>query len=451
MRSIGFCNSYIKSRDDSWNKIDFKTVFQEFCKTLAHQAVEIFITDDVSSREDIIEPFENVFKFVEREGNGFLVVIPDATHIASDLEGVAKAVIRLEKSRSEFYCLEDDYPDILQNAFAHFDAPGVSIKKSQKIRKSMQIRAMEGKSLGKAPYGYQISNEGTFFIDQEEAKIVHKIFNLYTETDLGIRKIVEQLNNEGIKTRRGNTWNIVSIRDILKNTFYIGTYTRFGLRLTKNHERIIETELFRAVQDKTRERRSYRGFQKSLPYLLSGLCKCGYCGNQLMGVSRKQSWKRDDGTRMKGDYRYYQCQSKGNKGTCSYHTWRTTKLESKVLHLLKDLEKSGELMKSVLGKRGDDKRLEAASKRLKDVELAEGRFIDFMRKTAKGQSVIGRLTLYLEELELARKQAFISIEPNQIHNFLNSWENREFAEKKSFLNEYLNSITVKDRSVRLHL
>ena len=451
MRSIGFCNSYIKSRDDSWNKIDFKTVFQEFCKTLAHQAVEIFITDDVSSREDIIEPFENVFKFVEKEGNGFLVVIPDATHIASDLEGVAKAVIRLQKSKSEFYCLEDDYPDILQNAFAHFDAPGVSIKKSQKIRKSMQIRAMEGKSLGKAPYGYQISNEGTFFKDQEEAKIVRKIFNLYTETDLGLRKIVEQLNNEGIKTRRGNTWNIVSIRDILKNTFYIGTYTRFGLRLTKNHERIIETELFRAVQDKTRERRSYRGFQKSLPYLLSGLCKCGYCGNQLMGVSRKQSWKRDDGTRMKGDYRYYQCQSKGNKGTCSYHTWRTTKLESKVLHLLKDLEKSGELMKSVLGKRGDDKRLEAASKRLKDVELAEGRFIDFMRKTAKGQSVIGRLTLYLEELELARKQAFISVEPNQIHNFLNSWENREFAEKKSFLNEYLNSITVKDRSVRLHL
>ena len=451
MRSIGFCNSYIQSRDDSWNKIDFKTVFQEFCKTLAHQAVEIFITDDVSSREDIIEPFENVFKFVEREGNGFLVVIPDATHIASDLEGVAKAVIRLEKSRSEFYCLEDDYPDILQNAFVHFDAPGVSMKKSQKIRKSMQIRAMEGKSLGKAPYGYQISNEGTFFIDQEEAKIVHKIFNLYTESNLGLRKIVEQLNNDGIKTRRGYTWNIVSIRDILRNTFYIGTYTRFGLRLTKNHEPIIETELFRDVQDKTRERRIYRGFQKSLPYLLSGLCKCGYCGNQLMGVSRKQSWKRDDGTRMKGDYRYYQCQSKGNKGTCSYHTWRTSKLEDRVLELVRNLEESGELMKSVLGQKGDDKRLVAASKRLKDVELAEGRFIDFMRKTAKGQSVIGRLTLYLEELELARQQAFISVEPNQIHNFLNSWENREFAEKKSFLNEYLNSITVKDRSVRIHL
>lgn len=451
MRSIGFYNSSIQYRDDAWSNIDFEAVFQDFCNSLAHQSVEIFITDDESNGGDFIEPFENVFKFIEREGNGFLVVIPDATHIASDLEGVAKTVIRLEKSRSEFYCLEDDYPDILQNAFAHFDAPGVSMKKSQKIRKSMQIRAMEGKSLGKAPYGYQISNEGTFLIDQEEAKIVHKIFNLYTETNLGLRKIVEQLNNDGIKTRRGNTWNIVSIRDILRNTFYIGTYTRFGLRLTKNHEPIIETELFRDVQDKTRERRIYRGFQKSLPYLLSGLCKCGYCGNHLMGVSRKQSWKRDDGTRMKGDYRYYQCQSKGNKGTCSYHTWRTSKLEDRVLELVRNLEESGELMKSVLGKKGDDKRLVAASKRLKDVELAEGRFIDFMRKTAKGQSVIGRLTLYLEELELARQQAFISVEPNQIHNFLNSWENREFAEKKSFLNEYLNSITVKDRSVRIHL
>ena len=77
-----------------------------------------------------------------------------------------------------------------------------------------------------------------------------------------------------------------------------------------------------------------------------------------MGVSRKQSWKRDDGTRMKGDYRYYQCQSKGNKGTCSYHTWRTSKLEDRVLELVRNLEESGELMKSVLGKRGDDKSLE---------------------------------------------------------------------------------------------
>lgn len=451
MKSIGFCNTSTQSGDELWNKIDFGTIFKEFCATLAHQAVEIFITNELDSREDNIDPFEKVFNFVEKEGSGFLIVIPDATHIASDLEGVAKAVIRLEKSRSEFYCLEDDYPDILQNAFTHFDAPGVSLKKSQKIRESMQIRALEGKSLGKAPYGYQISTDGTFFKNQEEAEVVHKIFNLYTETNLGFRKIVEQLNEDGIKTRRGNSWNIVSIRDILRNTFYIGTYTRFGLRLTKNHEPIIQTELFRSAQDRTRERRTYRGFQKSLPYLLSGLCKCGYCGNQLMGVSRKQSWKRDDGTRMKGDYRYYQCQSKGNKGTCSYHTWRTSKLESRVLALLRSLEESGELLQSVLGQKGDDKRLEAASKRLKNVELAEGRFIDFMRKTSKGQSVIGRLTLYLEELELTRQQAFISVEPNQIHNFLHTWNSRDFVEKRSFLNEYLTSITVKDRSVRIHL
>ena len=105
------------------------------------------------------------------------------------------------------------------------------------------------------------------------------------------------------------------------------------------------------------------------------------------------------------------------------------------------------------GAEGDESNFEEiiASKRFKDVELAEGRFIEFMRKTAKGQSVIGRLNLYLEELELARQQAFISVEPNQIHSFLISWESKEFTEKRSFLNEYLNSITVKDRSVRIHL
>jgi hypothetical protein len=170
-----------------------------------------------------------------------------------------------------------------------------------------------------------------------------------------------------------------------------------------------------------------------------------------MGVSRKQAWKRENGTRMKNEYRYYQCQSKGNKGMCSYHTWSTTKLESKVLDLIKSSDASGQLRESMSGDKGDARRLLAATNRLKNVEFSERKFIDFMKKTAKGQSVLGRLTLYLEDLDLARQQAFISIEPEQVSDFLSEWNNQDFAQKRSFLNEYLTSITVKDRSVRIHL
>ena len=171
----------------------------------------------------------------------------------------------------------------------------------------MQARAIEGKSLGKPPFGYTTDSEGKFLPDCIESTILRRIYQLYVNDDLGLRKIVEILNGEGIVTRSGNSWNIVTIRDILRNTSYIGTYTRFGLRLTKNHEPLIETKLFRSAQDKVRERKRYRGFANSLPYLLSGLCICGYCGNGLMGVNRRQTWKRQDGSRVKGNYRYYQC------------------------------------------------------------------------------------------------------------------------------------------------
>ena len=64
---------------------------------------------------------------------------------------------------------------------------------------------------------------------------------------------------------------------------------------------------------------------------MSGLAYCGYCGNGMMGVTRKSSWKRKDGSRTSGTYRYYQCQSRNNQGRCGYHTWREARLDEAVV------------------------------------------------------------------------------------------------------------------------
>ncbi len=47
---------------------------------------------------------------------------------------------------------------------------------------------------------------------------------------MGIRLIARRLNEEGLKTRRGGNWSMVSIRDILRNRVYLGTYSRFGVK-----------------------------------------------------------------------------------------------------------------------------------------------------------------------------------------------------------------------------
>ena len=446
MRVIGYCNDLVNASDDNFN---FDESVISFSNQFNHQINRI-IRDEFSPIGSTTK-FKTLIDSVEKDDAGYLIVVPDARHIGSDLESVARNVISIEKANSSFHCLNDDYPDVLQNALIHINAPGVSVSKSNNIKSGMQTRAMAGKSLGKAPFGYVTSEDGEFTISESEAEVVRSIFDFYVNENIGLRKIVQNLNDADIRTRKGNSWNIVTVRDILKNSSYIGTYQRFGLRLTGNHTPIIQSDLFRAAQDKVRERRKYKGFPKVEPYLLSGLCECGYCGKTMMGVTRKQNWKREGGERVKNTYRYYQCQSKGNQGTCGYHTWTTDKLETRVVKMLTTLVRNGKLNESVSGLRGEQKLRNAAEGRLAKVVSAEKRFVEFMKKTARGQSVLERLELYLQALDDAREQAFLSCTLQEIPQLLETWNEQTFAKRHAFLNEYVATVIVKDRSVKIAL
>ena len=150
---------------------------------MGHSPVKKIFSDPKVSDDNYPE-LEDLFSFINETDGGYLIIVPDATHVSFDLEGIARAVIKAEKNQSSFFCLEEDFPDILQNAFLHFDAPGVSRKRSSSIKESMQKRAMEGKSLGKPPFGYEINPEGKFVINHDEAKVVEKIYSLYVRNNI---------------------------------------------------------------------------------------------------------------------------------------------------------------------------------------------------------------------------------------------------------------------------
>ena len=101
------------------------------------------------------------------------------------------------------------------------------------------------------------------------------------------------------------------------------------------------------------------------------------------------------------------------------------------------------------GEKGEEKQREAAVRRLNRVASYEKRFLDFMKKTSQGQSVIERLALYLDELDESRRGAFISIPPGKCQTFINNWNQKDFIEQHSFLNEYIYKIDVRKRSVKL--
>ena len=82
----------------------------------------------------------------------------------------------------------------------------------------MRAKAAKGLGLGKPPFGYKILWDGAFAVVEDEAEIVRAMFDRYATTDGGVRAVATWLNDAGKRTRRGQRWSMVTVRDILRNT-----------------------------------------------------------------------------------------------------------------------------------------------------------------------------------------------------------------------------------------
>ena len=415
--------------------------FKEFCRLNMHQPVKTF-SENSNSPDHLRPEYAKMLDSMRDPRSQFLVVIPDARHLGGDLESVVGSLLELDSVNAAITCMDDNYPDPIQNAFQTLQIKGVSKTRSQRIKESMRIRASQGQALGKPLYGYRIGKEGKLEINVPEAKVVELVFRLYTIENLGLRLIVEHLNERGITTRRGGNWNTASVREILKNPSYIGTYTRFGMRVPKAHEPIINPEIFHSAQDITRSRRPIGRVAKPEPFLLSGLLFCGDCGNKMMGVTRRQSWKRRDGRRSQQTYRYYQCQSKNNQSVCKYHTWRASMLETNIISQLKltlPLRSNSNVSESVLDR--------ARTLRIEKLKNAERRFLRAARRVARGEMSIGKLGTYLTDLTTARQATLENRVNEDSQAILDNWKDFDMDRQRVFLSEHVAKIIVSDESV----
>ena len=158
-----------------------------------------------------------------------------------------------------------------------------SAELSQKIRRGYEDNAKKCMVAGSVPYGFRRSSSGYYEILPEEADIVREIFRRVASGE-SYADICRDLNDRGIKTRHGSTWNRSSFNTILHNRRYIGTY------ISKYHvqedaiPQIVEKELFYKVQSTSHEKRGPRRTPNGY-YSLTGKLFCGLCGDAMTGTS----------------------------------------------------------------------------------------------------------------------------------------------------------------------
>lgn len=450
MRALGYFRLDAISQVEGRVKTvaDFNHEFETYCDLYLHQPVKTF--GDLNAESDGIYPqYAELVEYIKQSGSNFLVTVPDSSHLGSDIETVTRSFLEIENAGAKVSCQDEDMPDPLQNALSMLGVTGISRTRSGKIRESMQEQAMRGKGLGRPPFGYRYLDDGVYEVVRDEAAVVELIYRLYTQDRMGMRLIVQHLNERGITTRRGGRWSVVSVRDILKNPVYIGTYTRFGLRLPRSHEPIIDTATFRAARDIVESRRPRGRVSRAEPYLLSGIAFCDYCGNKMMGVTRHQRWTNKNGNRNRKTYRYYQCQSRNNQSVCGYHTWREADLEGAVLTQIPMAIKAKQMDRLDADSRNGnvDEPLKAIWE--ERVKNAERRFLQAMRKTASGAADTDHLEEALGELDVARKGAERSENSVDVDDVLREWEELSFVNKRDFLITHVAKVEVSDHMARV--
>lgn len=184
------------------------------------------------------------------------------------------------------------------------------------------------------PYGYDYNlSEKNFVINEIEAKVVRKIFNLYLQGN-GINKIAKFLRDNDIPTKNGGVWRSNTIRNIILNEAYLGILVQgkssnIDVTINKrenidsdewvkhynNHEAIIDKATFikanSIFKDNSLKAHKYRNNKKggeraSNSSLFSNLLKCS-CGTS-MSIRRK-----------KGRKPYYNCIEYERSGTACGH------------------------------------------------------------------------------------------------------------------------------------
>lgn len=179
--------------------------------------------------------------------------------------------------------ITDDASGILVEGVLESMAEYYSAELSQKIHRGMEINAQKCLSNGSNPgLGFKVDKvdkDRHFYVDENEAKIVHEIFERYASGETKA-EIVKDLKRRQIKTSLGNDFTYNSLSRMLSNKRYIGVYMYKGQETPGGMPRILDYDLFNKVQDiLNKNKRAPARTHGEGEYLLTTKLFCGHCKN----------------------------------------------------------------------------------------------------------------------------------------------------------------------------
>lgn len=219
--------------------------------------------------------------------------------------------------------LSDGPERIIMESMLEGMAEYYSAELSIKVKRGHTENALKCRNNGgPTPLGYRVIDH-KLVIDPLTAPVVKEIYQRYADGET-IRQILDDLNNRGIRTSKGNPFTYPSFNTILKNRAYIGEYSYDGAVVPGGVPAIVPQEVFDKVQvRREKNKRAPAATKSKTHFLLTTKLFCGECGALVVGDSGKSK----NGT----VHHYYKCGKAKREKACGLKAVRKEWIEDIVV------------------------------------------------------------------------------------------------------------------------
>jgi site-specific DNA recombinase len=315
--------------------------FHEHCQRFNFLPVATFI-DIVSGRRDDRKDYRRMVEYLLGGGADFIIV-QFLDRFGRNPREILQRYWELQDRGVGIVATDEDIKEELLLLIKAGIAGAESRRTAERVKANMSRAVSKGVHAARAPYGlrrvYQ-GKEAHWELDPVEAPIVRQMYHLAVEENLGFKKIADRLSEQGYLARGGRPFASFTLQHILTNEALMGTLA-YGKRPRKGNQPqevvrvpgffpaiLTEAEWQRLGERLDIRKESARGHTHASVYLLSGIAKCGHCGEPMAGkVGAARHGKR---------YRNYWCSRalKSRSLCATYNGHAAPRFEQTILEYL---------------------------------------------------------------------------------------------------------------------
>jgi len=436
----------------------------EYAAAKGYTVVHEYVDRAMTGRNDNREQFQKMLSDTSKHQFS-VIIVWKVDRFGRNREEIAINKYTCKKNGVRVEYVAENLPDAPEAVILESVLEGMaeyySIQLSQNILRGQLESAKKCQCIGgTCPLGYAVDKDKHFVIDPKTAPVVQAIFQKYAE-GATISEITAYLNEQGLRTVRGNPFTKNSLTKMLKNEKYIGIYKYKDLVYVEGGTPVlVDKDLFDKVQELLKiNRRAPSHTWTKFEYLLTDKLFCGLCGAPMVGESGF--------SHTGAKHSYYACTRKRKEHLCSKRAVRQDWIESLVIDQTRQLLQDNDLLNFIADKVWEYYETEDVSRKEKaalEAQLADvDRGINNLVRAIEAGIINAATKSRMDELDAQKAEltaslaeldilSGIQLTRDSILFFLLRLRDTDITDKecrKRLVNTFINSVFVYDDKIKI--